>query len=175
VGSGKNRAAGAEVLGALNKSQILDLNANSGNTFTPAYSIYLHEGGKLIRVALINFVTDSSGASDILGRNVSSLVNVRRFLGTLFSYFALPIHSCSLCRYPILQHNSPQLAIVEAGQSIQGDFLLGFQAGNEPDLCEPQSSSGWRCPSPILLNHIELATVVRNTTLACQSFHRTYF
>jgi hypothetical protein len=52
-----------EVLGASNKSQILDLNANSDNTFTPAYGIY--EDGKPVRIALINFVTDSSGASDI--------------------------------------------------------------------------------------------------------------
>jgi len=53
----------AEVLGASNKSQVLDLNANSGNPFTPAYGIY--EDGNPVRVALINFVTDSSGASDI--------------------------------------------------------------------------------------------------------------
>lgn len=53
----------AEVMGASNKSQILDLNANSNNTFTPAYGIY--EDGKPERVALINFVTDASGASDI--------------------------------------------------------------------------------------------------------------
>jgi Glycosyl hydrolase family 79 C-terminal beta domain len=53
----------AEVMGSSNKSQILDLNANSNNNFTPAYGIY--EDGKPVRVALINFVTDPSGASDI--------------------------------------------------------------------------------------------------------------
>jgi hypothetical protein len=35
---------------------------------------------------------------------------------------------------PFFNITPPQLAIVEAGQAILGDFLLGFQAGNEPDL-----------------------------------------
>ncbi|KAL0952547.1 hypothetical protein HGRIS_006805 [Hohenbuehelia grisea] len=53
----------AESLGPSNKSQVLDLNANGGNIFTPAYAIY--ENGNPARVALFNYVTDPSGASDI--------------------------------------------------------------------------------------------------------------
>ncbi|KXN92551.1 hypothetical protein AN958_05406 [Leucoagaricus sp. SymC.cos] len=53
----------AEVLGASNKSQVLDLGANSGNQFTPAFAIY--EDGNPVRVVLINFVSDSSGNSDL--------------------------------------------------------------------------------------------------------------
>jgi Glycosyl hydrolase family 79 C-terminal beta domain len=53
----------AEVLGASNTSQVLDLNANGGNQFTPAYAIY--ENGTPVRVALFNYVTDSSGNSAI--------------------------------------------------------------------------------------------------------------
>jgi len=53
----------AEALGASNSSQVLDLNANGGNIFTPAYAIY--EKGNPVRVALFNFVTDPSGASNI--------------------------------------------------------------------------------------------------------------
>ncbi|KAG7447455.1 glycoside hydrolase family 79 protein [Guyanagaster necrorhizus] len=51
----------AEAMGASNASQILDLNANDGNIFTPAYAIY--ENGNPVRVALFNYITDSSGAS----------------------------------------------------------------------------------------------------------------
>ncbi len=48
-------------MGASNVSQILDLNANDGNIFTPAYAIY--ENGNPVRVALFNYITDPSGAS----------------------------------------------------------------------------------------------------------------
>jgi len=53
----------AEALGASNASQVLDLNVNEGNIYTPGYGIY--ENGNPVRVALFNFVTDSSGASDL--------------------------------------------------------------------------------------------------------------
>jgi hypothetical protein len=52
----------AEAMGTSNKSQVLDLNANGGNIYTPAYGIY--EDGTAQRLALFNFVTDSSGNSD---------------------------------------------------------------------------------------------------------------
>ncbi|KAG6829523.1 hypothetical protein H0H87_011178 [Tephrocybe sp. NHM501043] len=53
----------AETLGASNGSQVLDLNANGASLYTPAYAIY--EGGNPVRVALFNFITDPSGASDL--------------------------------------------------------------------------------------------------------------
>jgi Glycosyl hydrolase family 79 C-terminal beta domain len=53
----------AELLGPSNTSQVLDLNANSGNPLTPAYAIY--ENGNPVRVALFNYVTDPSGNSAI--------------------------------------------------------------------------------------------------------------
>ncbi|KAJ8523178.1 hypothetical protein ONZ45_g296 [Pleurotus djamor] len=45
-----------------NQSQIIDLNANGDNLMTPAYAIY--DQGALSRVALFNYVSDPSGASD---------------------------------------------------------------------------------------------------------------
>ncbi|RDB17658.1 Beta-glucuronidase [Hypsizygus marmoreus] len=54
----------AETLGASNGTQVLDLNANDGNIYTPTYAIY--ENGNPVRVAIVNFVTDPSGASDLL-------------------------------------------------------------------------------------------------------------
>jgi hypothetical protein len=53
----------SEVIGASNTSQVLDLAANAGNQFTPAYAIY--ENGTPTRVALFNYVTDPSGNSAI--------------------------------------------------------------------------------------------------------------
>ncbi|KAH9476922.1 Beta-glucuronidase [Psilocybe cubensis] len=49
--------------------------------------------------------------------NVSSHVNVRWFLGVPFNDTA-----------------HPRLAIVEQGHAILGDYLIGLQLGNEPDL-----------------------------------------
>ncbi|GLB44465.1 putative glycosyl hydrolase family 79 C-terminal beta domain [Lyophyllum shimeji] len=53
----------AETLGFSNTSQIMDLNANGGDVHTPAYAVY--ENGNPVRVGIVNFVTDPSGASDL--------------------------------------------------------------------------------------------------------------
>ena len=45
-------------------SQIIDLNANGKNNFTPAYAIY--EKGKLSKVALINFMDDKQKGTNNL-------------------------------------------------------------------------------------------------------------
>ncbi|PBK86027.1 hypothetical protein ARMGADRAFT_541303 [Armillaria gallica] len=53
----------AEALGSSESgSQITDLNANNGSIYTPAYAIY--ESGNPVRVALFNYITDPSGASN---------------------------------------------------------------------------------------------------------------
>ncbi len=49
-------------------------------------------------------------------RNISDLVNVHWYLGVPFN------------------DTNWRLQIVETGQAILGDFLIGIQAGNEPDL-----------------------------------------
>ncbi|KAJ6512844.1 glycoside hydrolase family 79 protein [Mycena sanguinolenta] len=51
----------AETFGTSNKSQIIDLQMNNNNIYTPGYAIY--DGGVLARLALFNYVTDPSGAS----------------------------------------------------------------------------------------------------------------
>jgi len=53
----------AETLGSSNISQVLDVNANGGDIHTPAYAVY--ENGNPVRVGIVNFVTDPSGASDL--------------------------------------------------------------------------------------------------------------
>lgn len=49
-------------------------------------------------------------------RNISDFVNVHWFLGVPFN------------------DTNWRLAIVETGQAILEEFLIGMQAGNEPDL-----------------------------------------
>lgn len=51
----------AEVLGPTGTAQIVDLNANNGNIYTPAYAVY--EKGSIARVALFNYVTDATGGN----------------------------------------------------------------------------------------------------------------
>ncbi|GBE86864.1 glycoside hydrolase family 79 protein [Sparassis latifolia] len=53
----------AEALGPSGTAQVVDLNANSYNPYTPAYAIYEH--GSLARIALFSYITDPSGASMI--------------------------------------------------------------------------------------------------------------
>jgi len=49
----------AEALGPTGTAQVVDLGANDKNVYTPAYAIY--ENGAPARVALFNYVTDTSG------------------------------------------------------------------------------------------------------------------
>ncbi|KAF9506580.1 glycoside hydrolase family 79 protein [Hydnum rufescens UP504] len=52
----------SEAMGTNNASQVVDLLPNGGNVYTPAYAIY--ENGNAMRVVLINFMNDPTGASD---------------------------------------------------------------------------------------------------------------
>lgn len=51
----------SEAFGRSGKSQIIDLQANGGNIYTPGYAIY--DNRNLDKVALFNYITDPSGAS----------------------------------------------------------------------------------------------------------------
>ncbi|KAH9476924.1 Beta-glucuronidase [Psilocybe cubensis] len=53
----------AEALGPTNTSQVMFLEANNNNSFTPSYGIW--ENGRLARVAIINFISDNTTASDL--------------------------------------------------------------------------------------------------------------
>ncbi|KAJ7158215.1 glycoside hydrolase family 79 protein [Mycena crocata] len=74
----------AEILGKTNTSQLIDLQGNEGNMFTPQYAVY--ENGNIAKVALFNYVTDPSGTSDyratitLNGGTVPSSVRVKYFL-----------------------------------------------------------------------------------------------
>ncbi|KAJ7064929.1 glycoside hydrolase family 79 protein [Mycena amicta] len=74
----------SEVFGKTNTSRIIDLLGNDANIYTPQYAIY--ENNALARVALFNYITDSTGASDytatltVSGGTVPSSVQVKYFL-----------------------------------------------------------------------------------------------
>ncbi|KAG2361075.1 glycoside hydrolase family 79 protein [Suillus spraguei] len=51
-----------EAFGPSGNAQIIDLQANTNNMFTPAYAIY--ENGAPVRLVLLNYVSDPSRASD---------------------------------------------------------------------------------------------------------------
>ncbi|KAF7974612.1 hypothetical protein HWV62_11580 [Athelia sp. TMB] len=66
---------------------IIDLNANGGNEFTPAYAVY--ENGQPVRIALFNFITDPSGASSYtatisIGSTTPAQVKVKYTFGGNF-------------------------------------------------------------------------------------------
>jgi hypothetical protein len=67
-------------LGSSNVAQVLDLQANGANDYTPGYAIY--ENGQPVRVALTNFITDQSGNNDYtasisIGGTVPAQVKVK--------------------------------------------------------------------------------------------------
>ena len=52
----------AEAMGSSNGTQVLDLFANNGSNYTPGYAFY--ENGNPVRLALFNFNSDPTGASN---------------------------------------------------------------------------------------------------------------
>lgn len=52
----------AEAFGTSGTARIADVNANGGDQYRPGYAIY--ENDALSKVVLINFLSDTSGASD---------------------------------------------------------------------------------------------------------------
>lgn len=52
----------AEAMGSNNASQVVDLFSNSNSNYTPGYAIY--ENGNPVKVVLINYMNDPTGASD---------------------------------------------------------------------------------------------------------------
>ena len=49
-------------MGKSNTTQIKDMGANGNNDQTPAWAVF--ENGKFSKMALVNFMTDPSGAND---------------------------------------------------------------------------------------------------------------
>lgn len=83
----------AEALGSSNASQVVDLYLNNDNMYTPGYAIY--ENGEPSKVLLLNYMADSSGASDLIvnvvigGGNFGALSNSAK---VSVRYLAAPMY-----------------------------------------------------------------------------------
>ena len=114
---GGNTQEDAELVSNLPNGTILakDRNNTSGPTSTPP----------------LEFTADLL----YLMANISKLTNAHWYLGSslslhLSSSLVIIIHA----GIPFFSTTPFALEIVEEGQQILGDYLVGFQAGNEPDL-----------------------------------------
>ncbi|KAF8529719.1 glycoside hydrolase family 79 protein [Hysterangium stoloniferum] len=101
----------SEIFGSSNASRITDLFQNSNNPFTPGYAIY--ENGNPMRVALFNFITDPSGAS-----NYTAQISIGG--GTTGQQNATP--SKVFVRYFTAPSVTTKGGFVWAGQTFGGTF-----------------------------------------------------
>jgi hypothetical protein len=69
-----------------------------------------------------------------LMRGISSLVNVRWYMGKFHPTDLLFYPLMNLAGIPFNDTTNFRLGIAEQGQAILGEYLIGLQAGNEPDL-----------------------------------------
>ncbi|THG94793.1 hypothetical protein EW026_g6744, partial [Hermanssonia centrifuga] len=162
----------AETLGKSNTSQILDIQANGNNMYTPGYAVY--DGGNLDRVALFNYMTDPSGANDytasisVTGGDTPAQVSVKYLL-------ALSV--------------SEKFNITWAGQTLGGQFESdGRFQGSESVSTVPCDQTAGTCninvPAPgfalVFLNSNALsdsepsATNTFPTTVATKPGHQTF-
>jgi hypothetical protein len=115
---GGNSQESAEMVNSLPNGSMLakDTNHTSGPTSTPP----------------LEYTTDLL----YLMANISKLTNTHWYLGSLF-FFPMRYTTILTLNHLGIPFNTSapfSLAIVEAGQQIIGNYMLGFQAGNEPDL-----------------------------------------
>lgn len=71
----------AEALGQTGHARVADLNANAGNQYTPGYVIY--EDNQPVRLVLLNYMSDTTGASDYTASVQTSASQVQvRYVAT---------------------------------------------------------------------------------------------
>ncbi|TFK94473.1 glycoside hydrolase family 79 protein [Polyporus arcularius HHB13444] len=112
----------AEALGTTNTSQVKDL-LPDGNDLTPAYAIY--ENGNLARMALINFMTDPSGANDFV-----ATVNIG---GQQFGE-ANSVPTQAKVKYLLAPSVSEKDNITWAGQTLGGRFDVDGRLKGEENV-----------------------------------------
>ncbi|KAI0087487.1 glycoside hydrolase superfamily [Irpex rosettiformis] len=120
----------AETFGKSGKAQIVDLQANGDNMYTPGYAIY--ENGSLSRVALFNYITDPSGTSDYT-------VSLSIADGTGPSQVYV--------KYLVASSVSEKYNITWAGQTMGGEFASDgrFQGDESIQTVTCDHSTGTTC------------------------------
>ncbi|KAI0920658.1 hypothetical protein AcV5_010341 [Taiwanofungus camphoratus] len=125
----------AEALGSSNNSQVIDLAANGNNDYTPGYAIY--EGGTLARLALLNFMTDPSGAN-------AYVANISIGGGSMGQPNAIPAQV--QVKYLLAPSVGEKFNITWAGQTFGGQFASdGRLLGNESVQTIPCDQSANTC------------------------------
>ncbi len=147
---GGNSQENAELVASLPNGAMLakDTNNTSGPTGTPPLA----------------YTTDLL----YLMANISKLTNTHWYLGSSLSTPLPP--TPSLIRIdigiPFFNTTPFSLGIVENGQQILGDHLLGFQAGNEPDLYGARSHAHRPSVSSLYMSKLEEV----RTDKICQTY-----
>lgn len=101
----------AEILGRSNQSQVIDLNVNNGELSTPGYAIY--ENGVPMRVALFNYLDDTSGAHDL---------KVAISIGGGETGQPATTPSSVRVKYLLAEHVTSKVNITWAGQTLGMNF-----------------------------------------------------
>lgn len=102
----------AEALGQTGHARVADLNANAGNQYTPGYVIY--EDNQPVRLVLLNYMSDTTGASDYTASVQTSASQVQvRYVATEHKVAVLNVPAL---RYLIAPQVSSKTNITFAGQ-----------------------------------------------------------
>ena len=125
----------SEILGRSNQSQVIDLGVNNGDLSTPGYAIY--ENGTPMRVALFNFLDDSSGAHDLR-------VSISIGGGETEQPASTP--SSVRVKYLLAEHVTSKVNITWAGQTLGTNFKSdGRLRGEETVLNVPCDTTTNTC------------------------------
>jgi len=163
-----------EVLGRSNQSQIIDLGVNGGEQSTPGYAIY--ENGTPMRVALFNYLDDTSGAHDL---------RVSISIGGGEGGQPASTPSSVRVKYLLAEHVTSKTNFTWAGQTLGANFKSdGRLQGEENTVNVPCDTAAGTCtvtvPAPgfalVFLNDkaYEDSTPSGNTvTFATTAYTRT--
>lgn len=122
----------AEAFGSSNVSQIVDIQLNGDNDYTPGYAIY--ENGNPVRVVLINFMDDKGTGTAAYTGNVA-IGGVDGLANTTPQQVYV--------RYLIAPSVSEKFNISWAGQTMGGQFMGdGRLKGNVSTLTVPCNNGG---------------------------------
>ncbi|TBU39715.1 hypothetical protein BD309DRAFT_1021947 [Dichomitus squalens] len=117
----------AEAIGTSNTSRVVDLRANGGNDFTPAYAIY--ENDALARIALVNFMNEQDGFGSY---NVTISVGGDAVGEANAAPTQVQVKQVSIRRYLLAPSVSDKDQVTWANQTFGGRFAAdGRLSGTE--------------------------------------------
>jgi len=135
----------AEAFGPTGNSQIVDLQMNNNNDFTPGYGIY--ENGNPSKVVLFNYMSDTSGASDYVAHISVGGGETGQAAATPNSIKIRRLSATSV---------SQKYNITWAGQTLGGQFGSDGRMQGDIDT-ETIQCTGGTCPITVKAPSIVLA------------------